>query len=69
MAPEILPAGRVRLEAVWVNGEPHDGFDPDTLTVTLPPTNEELRVRVRLAPVNLKDNLLRTTTASGAREP
>ena len=64
VVPDILPAGRVRLEAVWVNGEPHDGFDPETLTVTLPPASEELQVRVRLAPVNSKDNPPPAKTAS-----
>src|SRR3954453_7329254 len=33
VAPDILQACSVRLVAVWVNGDSHDGFDPDMLTV------------------------------------
>ena len=34
--PDILPPGSVRLEAVWINGEPYSDFDPVTMTVKLP---------------------------------
>ncbi len=35
-----------------MNGFQYDQFAPDAQTVTLPPSSEELRVRVRVAPVN-----------------
>lgn len=49
--PDILPAGSVRLEQVWVEDKPYDNFDPAALTVTLPDSDRALRVRVRIAPV------------------
>lgn len=50
VAPDLLPAGRVRLAAVWIDGVPHAGFDPAALTVRLPPRTRPVHVRVRLAP-------------------
>jgi mannose/cellobiose epimerase-like protein (N-acyl-D-glucosamine 2-epimerase family) len=34
--PDILPAGSVRLEEVWINGESYTDFDPVAMTVKLP---------------------------------
>ena len=34
--PDILPSGSVRLEEVWINGEPYKDFDPIAMTVQLP---------------------------------
>jgi N-acylglucosamine 2-epimerase (GlcNAc 2-epimerase) len=34
--PDILPPGSVRLEEVWINGEPYTEFDPVAMTVQLP---------------------------------
>ena len=39
--PDLLPPGSVRLEAVWVNGEPYADFDPEALSVRLPVTGKE----------------------------
>jgi mannose/cellobiose epimerase-like protein (N-acyl-D-glucosamine 2-epimerase family) len=50
VAPDLLPAGRVRLAEVEVDGKPHEVFDPAAMTVTLPVTTERLTVRVRLVP-------------------
>ena len=36
VAPDLLPPGSIRLEAVWVNGDPYADFDPEALTVRLP---------------------------------
>jgi anti-anti-sigma factor len=36
VAPDLLPAGSVRIGEVWVNGQPYTDFDPDALTVRLP---------------------------------
>jgi mannose/cellobiose epimerase-like protein (N-acyl-D-glucosamine 2-epimerase family) len=54
--PELLPPGSVRLESVWIDGEPWSAFDAGELTVRLPrrphhPPGTALdrpRVRVRL---------------------
>ncbi|MGH3245545.1 MAG: AGE family epimerase/isomerase [Trebonia sp.] len=36
VAPDLLPPGSIRLEAVWVNGSRYADFDPQALTVRLP---------------------------------
>lgn len=39
--PDILPAGSVRIESVWINGEPYRDFDPVAMTVQLPVAPEQ----------------------------
>jgi len=39
--PDILPPGSVRIEAVWINGDPYSDFDPVALTVKLPAKQEQ----------------------------
>jgi mannose/cellobiose epimerase-like protein (N-acyl-D-glucosamine 2-epimerase family) len=51
VAPDVLPAGRVRLAEVEIDGSPHAEFDQEQLTVALPDSADHLTVRVRLAPV------------------
>jgi mannose/cellobiose epimerase-like protein (N-acyl-D-glucosamine 2-epimerase family)/anti-anti-sigma regulatory factor len=36
VAPDLLPPGSIKIDAVWVNGSRYADFDPDTLTVKLP---------------------------------
>jgi mannose/cellobiose epimerase-like protein (N-acyl-D-glucosamine 2-epimerase family)/anti-anti-sigma regulatory factor len=36
VAPDLLPPGSIRLDAVWVNGNRYADFDPEALTVRLP---------------------------------
>jgi mannose/cellobiose epimerase-like protein (N-acyl-D-glucosamine 2-epimerase family) len=50
VAPDILPAGRVRLEKVWVDDEPYSDFDAERMTVNLPQTEQRVRVKVLLQP-------------------
>ncbi|ONI83086.1 N-acyl-D-glucosamine 2-epimerase [Actinosynnema sp. ALI-1.44] len=50
VAPDALPAGRVRLDTVEVDGRPHAAFDPESMTVKLPDSDEDLTVRVELVP-------------------
>jgi hypothetical protein len=50
VSPDILPAGAVRLDQVWIDDEPYQEFDANALTVKLPETKERVRVRVRLVP-------------------
>lgn len=48
VAPDALPAGRVRLSLVEIDDRAYDDFDPEALTVRLPKSSRPLRVRVRL---------------------
>ena len=50
VSPDILPAGSVRISEVTVDDQPYDDFDADGLTVKLPQTDEQVRVRVRVEP-------------------
>jgi len=50
VAPDILPPGRVRLEKVWVDGQPYNDFDAERMTVNLPQTDRRVQVRVLLQP-------------------
>jgi mannose/cellobiose epimerase-like protein (N-acyl-D-glucosamine 2-epimerase family) len=49
--PDILPAGSIRIGNVWINDEPYKNFDATGLTVKLPPTQERVRVKVLIEPV------------------
>ncbi|GAX38299.1 AGE family epimerase/isomerase [Nodularia sp. NIES-3585] len=53
VAPDILPPGSVRIGEVWINGHKHFNFNPENLTVQLPTTPNELKVRVRLLPTQI----------------
>jgi mannose/cellobiose epimerase-like protein (N-acyl-D-glucosamine 2-epimerase family) len=48
VSPDILPRGRVRVSAVWVDGEPYTDFDAAALTVKLPDTKQPVRVKARV---------------------
>jgi uncharacterized protein YyaL (SSP411 family) len=48
VAPDLLPAGRVALESVEIDGKPHTGFDPGAMVVQLPDAETALHVKVRL---------------------
>lgn len=50
VAPDLLPPGRVRLEKVWIDGEPYGDFDAEGLTVHLPKTDKRVQVKVLLKP-------------------
>ncbi|NJD19097.1 MAG: N-acyl-D-glucosamine 2-epimerase [Gemmatimonadetes bacterium] len=50
VAPDILPADRVRLQEVWIDDAPWKDFDPRRLTVRLPDASESVRVKARLTP-------------------
>ena len=60
VAPDILPPGSIRIDAVWVDDRPYTDYDAEKLTVTLPP-DQEVRVRVRLVPT--KELSRKETTA------
>ncbi len=50
VAPDILPPKSVAIGEVWINGKPHNDFDAEAMTVTLPANHTEMKVRVRLVP-------------------
>ncbi len=50
VSPDALPAGRVRLDWVEIDGKPWSAFDPQALTVKLPDVEEAVTVRVHLSP-------------------
>jgi hypothetical protein len=50
VAPDILPPNSIRIESVWIDGEPYENFAAKRLTVKLPDTNERVKVKVRIAP-------------------
>jgi hypothetical protein len=43
----------VRIGEVWINGVRHTDFDAEKLTVKLPANHGEIKVRVRLVPVDV----------------
>lgn len=51
VSPDILPEGSIKITEVWVNDEPYANFDAEKLTVKLPDTKEQVRVKVRITPV------------------
>ncbi|MBN3921862.1 AGE family epimerase/isomerase [Nostoc sp. NMS4] len=53
VAPDILPPGSVRIGDVWINGQRYADFDAANLTVKLPVTQDDVKVRVRLLPTQI----------------
>ena len=53
VAPDMLPAGSVRIEQVWIDGHSHEDFDPVALTVRLPEGHGSIKVRARLVPTDV----------------
>jgi hypothetical protein len=51
VAPDILPKGSVRLTAVEIDGRPHAAFDADGLSIQLPDSRQDVRVKATLTPV------------------
>ncbi|MCW5848798.1 MAG: AGE family epimerase/isomerase [Anaerolineae bacterium] len=50
VSPDILPPGSVRLDSVEIDGEPYTNFDAHALTVKLPQTQNQVRVKARIVP-------------------
>ncbi|MEA5574979.1 AGE family epimerase/isomerase [Anabaena sp. UHCC 0451] len=51
VSPDILPPGSVKIGKCEIDGEPYSNFDAEALTVTLPKTNERVKVKVQIVPV------------------
>jgi mannose/cellobiose epimerase-like protein (N-acyl-D-glucosamine 2-epimerase family) len=65
VSPDILPPGSVKIEEVWIDGARWTDFDAEALTVSLPRTDVDLRVKVRVAPTALADTFTATTELDG----
>jgi mannose/cellobiose epimerase-like protein (N-acyl-D-glucosamine 2-epimerase family) len=50
VSPDILPPGSIRIGAVEIDGKPYTDFDAAGLTVKLPETTAQVRVKVRIEP-------------------
>ncbi|MFN8474501.1 MAG: AGE family epimerase/isomerase [Anaerolineae bacterium] len=50
VSPDILPPGSIRLDSVWIDDKPYSDFDAAGLTVKLPETDQQVRVKVRIVP-------------------
>ncbi len=53
VAPDLLPPGSVRIGGVWIDEQQYFDFDADNLTVKLPFSQDELKVRVRVVPAQV----------------
>ena len=51
VSPDILPAGSVKITQVLIDDQPYTNFDADKLSVKLPDTDKQVRVKVTLTPV------------------
>jgi mannose/cellobiose epimerase-like protein (N-acyl-D-glucosamine 2-epimerase family) len=51
VSPDILPKGSVRIAECFIDDQPYTNYDADALTVQLPDTDKQVRVKVLLAPV------------------
>ncbi|MEM7579694.1 MAG: AGE family epimerase/isomerase [Cyanobacteria bacterium P01_A01_bin.80] len=51
VSPDILPPGSIKIAKCEIDGEPYSNFDAEALTVTLPKTDERVKVKVQITPV------------------
>jgi hypothetical protein len=50
VSPDILPPGSIKIAQCWIDDAEYTNFDADALTVKLPETDAQVRVKVRIAP-------------------
>ncbi|MFF0965877.1 AGE family epimerase/isomerase [Streptomyces sp. NPDC003703] len=50
VSPDVFPAGRIVLDRVLIDGAPYDDFDAESMSIRLPDSAEELRIRARVRP-------------------
>jgi mannose/cellobiose epimerase-like protein (N-acyl-D-glucosamine 2-epimerase family) len=51
VSPDILPPGSVKIAAVEIDGKAYNNFDAQALTVSLPESDQAVKVKVRLEAV------------------
>jgi len=51
VSPDILPPGSIAITAVTVDGKPYTDFNAEALTVKLPESTSDLKVKVTITPV------------------
>lgn len=51
VAPDMLPPGTVRLTNCWIDGSQYQNFDAEKLHVHLPESENRLKVKVTLTPI------------------
>ncbi|MEO0684780.1 MAG: AGE family epimerase/isomerase [Cyanobacteria bacterium J06649_11] len=51
VSPDILPPSSIKIAKCEIDGEPYSNFDAEALTVTLPKTDERVKVKVQITPV------------------
>ena len=66
VAPDILPEGSIKIESVTVDGRRYDNFDAEELTVTLPESDERVKVVVRIVPTSGLDTFRSDVTIEGS---
>ncbi len=52
VSPDILPPKSIRIESVTIDGAPYTDFNAEALTVKLPASDTDLRVKVRVIPTS-----------------
>ena len=50
VAPDLLPAGSIKINRCEIDGENYTDFDADKLRVNLPDTKERVKVKVQIVP-------------------
>lgn len=50
VSPDILPSNSVFIEECFIDDEPYSNFEANKLTVQLPETNKQVRVKVKISP-------------------
>ena len=66
VAPDILPAGSIRIDAVEIDGKPYDKFDANALTVTLPAADHAVKVKVKIVPTTGLDHFQAAAKVEGS---
>lgn len=50
VAPDILPPGSVKIGSCWIDESPYHDFSAEALTVKLPDTKAQVKVKVQIVP-------------------
>ncbi len=51
VSPDLFPPGSIEIGACWIDDEPYTNFDAEKLTVKLPESDTQVRVKIRIDPV------------------